>query len=187
LEPRPPEGFQELQKVGRHRQDVRRCVAPRAGGYMTACNVHGGGECNLFYVVAILDTCFATVWLETRNKTITKELIKPTRFAPLAIVTIQLQRNVVDPVLYATIGDKRCVHGCMSGLPNTSTLTLFPPPLVSFFASPALLLSGSLVVVSRPVEGLGMPQRDVQSSGREASWLLARFTSCRDNEIPTAV
>jgi hypothetical protein len=71
-------------------------------------------------------------------------------------------------------------------LPRTRTFTLLPP-LVSFFASTAPLLSGSLAVVSRPVEGLGMPQSDVQSSGRDASWLLARFTSCRDNEIPTAV
>jgi hypothetical protein len=70
----------------------------------------------------------------------------------------------------------------MSGLPNTNTFTLLPP-LVSFLVSTAPLLSDSLVVVSRPVEGIGMPQRDVQSSGSDASWLLARFTSCRDNGI----
>jgi hypothetical protein len=78
------------------------------------------------------------------------------------------------------------LHGCISGLPSTSTFTLLPP-LVSFLVSTAPLLSGSLVVVSRPVDGLGMPQSDVQGSGREASWLLARFTSCRDNEIPRVV
>jgi hypothetical protein len=34
VEPRPAEGFQELQKVGRVRKGVRHCVALRAVGCM---------------------------------------------------------------------------------------------------------------------------------------------------------
>jgi hypothetical protein len=137
------------------------------------------------------DACFAAVSSETRKNNVKKNYNLST-VAPLSVATIQLQHSAIHirtlPHYYRSDGSvtSAVLHGCMSGLPNTRTFTLLPP-LVSFLVSAAPLLSGSLVVVSRPVDGLGVPQRDVQSSGREASWLLARFTSCRENGIPKAV
>jgi hypothetical protein len=185
LEPRPPEGFQELQKVGRLRKDVRRRVALRAVVYRAAHILYGDGDWECCYFVAVLMRVSLRFGQkhEIKHK---RDINTTSTVDSISHSNDKLQRNVINPVLYPTTGDKRCVHGCMSGLPNTRTFTL-PVPLVPFFASAAPLLSGSLAVVSRPVEGLGMPQRDVQSSGRDASWLLAKFTSCRDHGIPTAV
>jgi hypothetical protein len=78
------------------------------------------------------DACFATVLLEIRNELEKKRLAKPARLTPLAIATIQLQRNAIDPVLYATTGDKRCASRLHKRVTQHQHLHLTTPTSIFF-------------------------------------------------------